>query len=131
MIGELNEEEIEQMLHSQVVGRIGCYAEGRVYVVPITYAYDGQYVYGYTLEGQKIAMMRQNPNICFEIDHFENMFNWKSVIMQGIFEELSGEEQSQAETIMQNRVMPFLQEEEEQVIYRINLLSKSGRFEKK
>ncbi|MBC8110630.1 MAG: pyridoxamine 5'-phosphate oxidase family protein [Verrucomicrobia bacterium] len=131
MIGELNEEEIEQMLHSQVVGRIGCYAEGRVYVVPITYAYDGQYVYGYTLEGQKIAMMRQNPTICFEIDQFENMFNWKSVIMQGIFEELSGEDQSQAASVMKNRVMPFLQEEHQQVIYRINLVSKSGRFEKK
>ena len=42
MIGELNEEQIEQMLRGETVGRIGCHSSEQIYVVPVTYAYDGQ-----------------------------------------------------------------------------------------
>jgi len=41
MLGVLSDEQIDQVLRSEVVGRIGCHDAGRPYVVPITYAYDG------------------------------------------------------------------------------------------
>jgi len=68
MFGELSQNEIEDLLHQQVIGRIGCHADDTTYVVPISYAYDGQYVYGHTREGMKLNLMRKNRNICFEID---------------------------------------------------------------
>jgi hypothetical protein len=59
MFGILNPVEIEQLLSKQLVGRIGCHADGVTYVVPISYAYDGEYVYARTFEGMKINMMRK------------------------------------------------------------------------
>lgn len=41
MLGELNSDQIERILGSEVVGRIGCHDAGRPYVVPVTYVYDG------------------------------------------------------------------------------------------
>jgi hypothetical protein len=41
MIGELQPQQIEEVLNSQVVGRIGCHAEEETNIVPISYAYDG------------------------------------------------------------------------------------------
>lgn len=36
--------------------------------------------------------MRNNPNVCFEIDWMKDMSKWKSVIVYGTFEELKGED---------------------------------------
>ena len=81
MLGALYKPQIDHVLHSQVVGRIGCYADGKLYVVPITYAYDGKYIYAHSKDGMKIKMMRKNPHVCFEVDVMENMANWRSVIV--------------------------------------------------
>ena len=40
MVGELNQEQIWNLLASEVVGRIGCCHDNQVYVVPVTYASD-------------------------------------------------------------------------------------------
>ena len=137
MVAALTPEQIDEMLYSQVIGRIGCQADGHVYVVPVTYAYEGEFIYGFTQEGKKVQIMRQNPNICFEIDRFENMLNWRSVIMQGIYEELLAEDRTKALQILRNRIMPFLKDlnlsegtDDQSVVYRIKILRRSGRFEK-
>ena len=68
MMGELTSEEIENLLHTSVLGRIGC-SEGKlIYVVPISFVYDGTYVYCHTHEGFKIEILRKNPNLCFEVE---------------------------------------------------------------
>ena len=62
-------EEIETMLSSQLIGkRIGCNSNNTTYVVPISYAYDGEFIYSLTREGMKINIMRQNPNVCFKVE---------------------------------------------------------------
>ena len=83
MFGKLNNEEIEGLIQSQLIGRIGCHADDVTYVVPISYAYDGTYLYGHTYEGMKVDMMRKNPKICFEVDSTRNLANWQSVIGWG------------------------------------------------
>ncbi len=88
MLGTLTEFEIEELLRQHLVGRIGCNYEGRVYIVPISYAYDGKYVYGISKEGLKLQIMRHNPKVCFQVDELKDMGNWKSVIGWGDFEEL-------------------------------------------
>ena len=38
MVGWLSPAEIEELLHTELVAHLGCHADGRTYVVPITYA---------------------------------------------------------------------------------------------
>jgi nitroimidazol reductase NimA-like FMN-containing flavoprotein (pyridoxamine 5'-phosphate oxidase superfamily) len=108
MLGKLNEAQMDYLLRSQVIGRLGCYAEGQVYVVPVTYVYDGEYLYGHTKEGQKTRMMRPNPQVCLEVDAIQNMANWQTVIVQGQYEELSGEAAAHAIRLLTNRITPLL-----------------------
>ncbi len=148
MLGVLNHEQIDFLLRSQMIGHIGCYDAGRVYVLPVTYVYDGEYMYGHTKEGLKIEMMRNNPQVCFQVDAIQNFANWQSVVIQGTFEELTGEESHQAERLLLNRIVPFQVSETIPsggidihqlasvsrpvlVTYRISIQEKSGRYEKR
>jgi nitroimidazol reductase NimA-like FMN-containing flavoprotein (pyridoxamine 5'-phosphate oxidase superfamily) len=85
--GQLITEQIDKLLRSKLVGRIGCCAAGQTYVVPVFYAYDGTYVYDYFNEGMMIGMLRANPEICFEVDDVESLVNWQSVLAWGRFED--------------------------------------------
>ena len=69
MIRALARDEIERVLQAQAVGRIGCHANGRTYVVPVSYVYDNGAIYAHSADGQKIRMMRRNPNVFFEVEH--------------------------------------------------------------
>jgi nitroimidazol reductase NimA-like FMN-containing flavoprotein (pyridoxamine 5'-phosphate oxidase superfamily) len=147
MFGELSQNEIEDLLHQQVIGRIGCHADDTTYVVPISYAYDGQYVYGHTREGMKLNLMRKNRNICFEIDSSHDMSNWQSVICWGEFEELTNEPtRSQALQKLHDRILPIYTSVTSKlspewpfapndmgtikgVIFRLHLTKKTGRFD--
>jgi len=149
MLGELNVEEIENVLNKETVGRIGCHADGITYVVPVTYAYDGQYIYAHSGKGLKIDMMKKNPEVCFEVDSIQDMANWQSVIAWGKFEEITGEiEKHAAMQKLIDRLMPLMTSETAQpthglnshaqdtgnmaaILYRIKLNKKSGRFEKR
>ncbi len=92
MIAEMTAEQIEQVLGSEFVGLLGCHAGGETYVVPITYAYREGSVYGHSAEGRKVRMMRENAEVCFEVDHLDNLSTWQSVIGWGTYEELHGED---------------------------------------
>jgi uncharacterized protein len=147
MLGILNAAEIEQLLERQIVGRIGCSIGDKIYVVPISYAYDGEYVYCHTREGMKIDFMRSNPKVCFEVDHLNNMANWKSAIAWGTFEELTDpEERMKALRKLHERILPFIASETVQlspdwpflpqelnkipgITFRLRLTAKTGRFE--
>lgn len=74
--------EIEKLLKREVVGRIGCTDGDIVYVVPISFVYDGSYIYCHTHEGLKTELMRKRPKICFEVDQLRDMANWQSAIVQ-------------------------------------------------
>ena len=95
---ELTRPEIDAFLGEELVGRIGCHADGETYVVPVIYAYDGASLYVYSVEGRKLAMMRANPEVCFEVDRYEGPGRWRSVILWGRFEELdeAGSERARA-----------------------------------
>ncbi len=148
MFGKLTTAEIDSLLHHQFIGRIGCHAEGLTYVVPVSYAYDGTYVYARTFDGMKITMMRKNPEVCFEVDNTKNLANWQSVVAWGAFEELAnGPVRDAAIKILEQRALPFMSSETmhispqwpfpseegdsvDGIIFRIELKEKTGRFEK-
>jgi uncharacterized protein len=147
MVGILEQGEIEKLLSENVVGRLGCHADGRTYVVPMSYAYEDGWVYGRAREGLKIDMMRKNPEVCFEVDRTNEMSNWKSVIAWGKFEEISNtEERNKALQILVKRKVPslvsdilklsddwpFSTKELEAIsgiVFKIYLKEKTGRFE--
>ena len=150
MLGELNRSQIDDILGSQAVGRIGCHAGGRTYVVPITYVYDGtSSVYFHSNEGLKIRMMRANPSICFEVDVVFDLANWQSVIAWGRFEELTGEAATNGLELVMKRLLPFITGETttpshglpfsphqeklrtEVIVARVALTEITGRFEKR
>lgn len=137
MIGILNELEVDAFLHKQVIGRLGCFNKMKVYIVPITYAYDGIYIYGHARPGEKINMMRENPYVCFETDNVENMHNWQSVIAWGTYEELKGKAVKETLQLLMNRTYGLEKTHwfdiglHDAVTYRIKLTEKTGRFEKK
>ncbi len=136
------------MLTKNIIGRLGCHYNGRTYVVPISYAYDGESIYAISREGQKLNMMRKNPKVCFEVDTLKDLANWKSVITWGVFQELKEkEERSKALSFLLNRTLPlvssvithvaptwpFLNKEDLEgikgVVFKLNLTEKTGRFE--
>jgi nitroimidazol reductase NimA-like FMN-containing flavoprotein (pyridoxamine 5'-phosphate oxidase superfamily) len=99
---ELTRAEIDELLHEQVVGRVGCHVDGLTYVVPLIYAYDGSALYVASIGGLKIEMMRANPRVCFEVDEYSPQ-GWRSAIVQGDYEELEGEDVSSALDRLQRR----------------------------
>jgi nitroimidazol reductase NimA-like FMN-containing flavoprotein (pyridoxamine 5'-phosphate oxidase superfamily) len=99
---ELDRGQIDELLREQFVARIGCQAAGEVYVVPIIYAYDGEAFYVYTVDGQKVRMMRANPRVCFEVDEYERG-SWRSAIAQGRYEELEGPAAGRALELLRDR----------------------------
>ena len=148
MIGELTKEQIEQVLASGLIGRIGCSDGEHIYIIPVTYVFADQYIYIHSKEGLKVQIMRNNPRICFEVDSIEAMTNWRCVIAHGEFEELKTEkEQTNALRLLKNRLAPFLLSEtmrpqgfdhapgsvekpRKPVFYRIRITGMTGRFEK-
>ena len=142
MLGELSREQIEDLLLTNIVGRIGCHAFGRTYVVPVTYVYDAGIVYGHGRLGMKFHMMRANPRVCFEVDMMDGFADWQSVIAWGVFSELHGDTAVQAldfltrgfesrvagppgETVHPSRNM------EPSIVYQIELQEKTGRYERR
>jgi len=142
MLGELTLEEIDGVLRSEAIGRIGCYAFGRPYVVPITYAFDGVAVYGHSREGLKLRMMRSHPTVCFEVDRFESVSSWRSVIALGTFSELESSEAEIAMELLRRRLAPLVPSATSVPdgrlhssglpwsVFRILLGERTGRFER-
>ncbi|HZU84514.1 MAG TPA: pyridoxamine 5'-phosphate oxidase family protein [Polyangiaceae bacterium] len=144
MLGELTRAEIEQVLLREVVGRIGCHAEGRTYVVPITYAYDGEHVYAHSRDGLKIRTMRANPNVCFEVEQIEDLAHWRSVVAWGTYEELHASDEPRAMAVLRSRFPAGASSETARlhpvthagvdqartIYFRIRLEEKAGRFER-
>ena len=144
MLGTLDPEQIDRVLHGATVGRIGVHADGRTYVVPITYVYDGDAVYGHSAMGQKIRMMRSSPDVCFEVDDIDDLANWRSVIAQGRYEELAGDLAIAAMNLLRSRLAPLTASETAGpagrpageagiagIAFRIRLGERTGRFEKR
>lgn len=91
MLGTLSQQQVDDLLTRNVTGRIGCHDGDRIYVVPVSYAYNERYIIAHSREGLKVEMMRKNPKVCFEVDEIHDLSNWKCVIAQGSYEEIADE----------------------------------------
>jgi nitroimidazol reductase NimA-like FMN-containing flavoprotein (pyridoxamine 5'-phosphate oxidase superfamily) len=135
LIRVLPPEGIEALLRTAVVGRIACCAhgavgDGRPYLVPLAYGYDGEAVYAHSGPGRKLDLMRAEPRVTFEVDQADAPDRWRSVIAEGTFEEID----DPAERTLALRVIypppaeiPDLGSQT--VVFRIRLTARTGRFE--
>jgi nitroimidazol reductase NimA-like FMN-containing flavoprotein (pyridoxamine 5'-phosphate oxidase superfamily) len=148
MLGTLTDTQIDNLVSSQVTGRLGCVADEKVYIVPINYVYKNSTIYAHSAPGRKIDMMRKNPNVCFQIDDIRNIFRWESVILWGTFQEITDpEKKQQAMQGIIHRLMPLVNSPSghpshgitanendlgskiDLIVYQINITEKTGKFE--
>lgn len=145
MLGELELEQIDEVLRSEDIGRLGCVANGWPYVVPVTYVYDGGSVYVHSGEGLKLGAMRENPRVCLEVEQIRSEANWRTVVVRGRFEELPSEGNDRALALLTTRLARtersatarLVQHEDiveregirRPILFRICIEEKTGRFE--
>lgn len=150
MLGKLELDQIDQVLANNITGRIGCTDGKKVYIIPVSYAFNNTYLVIHSKEGMKINMMRQNPHICFQVDEITHPANWRSVILWGDYEEITDpKERFYAMKFLVSRLLHLQVSETagisemhgemtrertpeniiRPIIYRIRISEKTGRFE--
>lgn len=135
MIGLLSRDEIEDMLRRHHVGRLACTVNDRPYVVPINYAYDGGCVYACSALGRKIETMREQPLVCIQVDEIDGPSDWRSVVGEGVYEELTDDRQRRTALARVNGHGPgavgrVLDAAAPVIVFRIRLTELAGRFER-
>ncbi|MBS1510296.1 MAG: pyridoxamine 5'-phosphate oxidase family protein [Bacteroidetes bacterium] len=148
MIAQLSADQTEALLLNNSIGRIGCSNGTTTYIIPVNYAYDGKSIICHSQEGMKIHIMRNNPEVCFEVDEITDTTHWKSVLAHGRYQELQEErERIYAMTLFSEKfihlkfntgIMGYAGEQKKHpemlhsskpVIYRIIITEKTGRYE--
>jgi nitroimidazol reductase NimA-like FMN-containing flavoprotein (pyridoxamine 5'-phosphate oxidase superfamily) len=134
VIRELSSVDIEALLRTAIVGRIACCGhgvtgDGRPYLVPLAYGYDGDAVYAHSGPGRKLDLMRAEPRVTFEVDEAIVSDRWRSVIAEGTFEEIDDLRQRDAALAVIYGADGVPDLGSQTVVFRIQLTSRSGRYE--
>ena len=139
MATELSEQEVQDVLKHTPIGRIGCADNNSVYIIPVNYHYEDNAVLCYSLDGHKIDIMRSNPIVCFEVEQINDSGHWKCVIIDGVFEEITDEQElaglrpKYTEYLLRVRASMSTTSnnvnEPSQVFYRIRFTKISGRVQ--
>jgi nucleotide-binding universal stress UspA family protein/nitroimidazol reductase NimA-like FMN-containing flavoprotein (pyridoxamine 5'-phosphate oxidase superfamily) len=107
LTGDLTREACEEVLRLSLVGRLGLYAGGRLYVIPMAYVYEEGALFMRWADGLKVRMAHESPAVCLQVDHTIDLANWRSVIVWGTFRELEGEEQSDGLARIMRRLLAW------------------------
>jgi len=66
--------DIDRLLMEAPVCRLALATGDEPYIVPMSFGYDGEALYLHSApEGKKIAMIRENPRCCFELDRYDGI----------------------------------------------------------
>lgn len=88
IIRQMSAAECRELISSNRLGRLACAADRHPYVIPITYAYDKDAIYAFTLPGRKLETMRANPHVALLVEQLGHGYSWKTALAEGAFEEL-------------------------------------------
>lgn len=138
-VEDLSESEVGDLLGRVGYGHLACCRDNRPYVVPVHYAYDDGAILIYTTQGKKFEIIRENPNVCFQVEEVADNQHWTSVMVEGVAEQIDdGPERDRALELIV-RVNPTLTpavsirwmdewvRENIEVIYRVTPVATSGR----
>ena len=82
---DLSEAEARAVLARHHVGRIAYSFRDRVDIEPIHYVSDGDWIYGRTSVGTKLATLAHHPWCAFGVDEVRDSFDWESAVVRGAF----------------------------------------------
>lgn len=92
------------MLRRNHVGRIAFSFHDLVDLRPIHYAYGEGWLFGRTSPSDKLATLRHNQWVAFEVDEVSGPFDWASVVVRGTFYRLAPEG-SKYDRLLYNRAV--------------------------
>ena len=81
---------------------LACSRDDEPYVVPVHYAFDGEYVFIYTTEGKKSGILDFNPKVCLQAEDVEDNEHWVSVMAFGEVERVPDDARSEALDLILN-----------------------------
>ena len=87
--------EMHALLQRESFGHLGCARDGRPYVLPMHYAYDGKELYFFTTEGMKTQFIQANPQVCLQVEEITDSTHWRSVMVIGQAEQITNTEEMQ------------------------------------
>lgn len=87
-VEDMSHAEMYELLERQSFGHLGCARDGRPYVVPMNYAFDGKDLYFFTTEGMKTHFIDVNPEVCLQVEEVTDPAHWRSVMVIGRAEKL-------------------------------------------
>ncbi len=92
MLKNLEIDDCLKVLGDNYIGRLGYIFGQTPYIIPITYYHDAdtKCIISYSAKGHKLHAMRLYDQVTLQVDEIESLQNWKSVMVQGRFEELQG-----------------------------------------
>jgi uncharacterized protein len=79
----LTERDCRALLRRHHAGRLAFTFRDIVDIEPISYVLDGPWLYARTAPGTKLAKLKHNPFVAFEVDEIEGPFDWRSVVAHG------------------------------------------------
>jgi hypothetical protein len=88
-VEDMSPAEMHALLQRESFGHLGCARDGRPYVVPMHYAYDGKDLYFFTTEGMKTRFIQANPQVCLQVEEVTGAMSWRSVMVIGRANELT------------------------------------------
>lgn len=87
----LDDAQCRALLMRQRVGRLAYALHDHVDIEPVHFAFDGDWIYGRTSMGTKLATLVHRPWCAFEVDEVRGLFDWTSVVVKGSFHMLDPE----------------------------------------
>ena len=94
-VEDMSPAEMHALLQRESFGHLGCARDGRPYVVPMHYAYDGKDLYFFTTQGMKTKFIQANPQVCLQVEEVTDSMSWRSVMVVGRANELTAADEMQ------------------------------------
>ena len=83
VFSELSTSECEAILARAQHGRLAFNRADRVDIEPIHFVYESGWIYGRTGSGTKLTSLGHVPWVAFEVDEYDALFDWRSVVIKG------------------------------------------------
>ena len=94
-VEDMSPAEMHALLQRENFGHLGCARNNRPYVVPMHYAYDGKDLFFFTSQGMKTQFIDANPQVCLQVEEITDGTQWRSVMVIGQAEQITGNKEMQ------------------------------------
>jgi nitroimidazol reductase NimA-like FMN-containing flavoprotein (pyridoxamine 5'-phosphate oxidase superfamily) len=142
-VHELTVVECRNVLYRARHGRLACARDEQPYVVPFFFYLDPaeDFLYSFSIMGQKVEWMRLNPKVCVEVDEVVDRDNWTVVVAFGRYQELDDSPAHADARLRANELLQFhaawwlpgglkpesAHEHRTPLLYRIEIVQLTGR----